>query len=57
MVFTLRFVLAHMSLIRYDSYFSKSMQFEEGGGDNQNLPEASLENIVDDIEALTYPKE
>jgi hypothetical protein len=48
---------AHMSLIRYGSYFSKSMQFEEGGGDNQNLPEASLENTLDDIEALDNTNE
>jgi len=32
----------HMSLVEYSSYFNKSEQFKEGGGDNQNLPKASI---------------
>ena len=39
-----------MSLVGYASYFSKSVQFKEGGGANQNLPKASIENTVNDIE-------
>jgi hypothetical protein len=34
---------AHTSLVKYSSYFSKLEQFEEGGGDNQNLPRGSIE--------------
>jgi hypothetical protein len=41
---------AHMTLVGYASYFSKNEQFEEGGGDNQNLPEASIEDTLNDIE-------
>jgi hypothetical protein len=51
------FFSAHMSLIGYGSYFSKFVQLEEGGGDNQNIPEASLENTLDDIEALANTNE
>jgi hypothetical protein len=46
-----------MSLVGYASYFSKSVQFEEGGGDNQNLPEASIENTLNDIEELASTNE
>jgi hypothetical protein len=45
-----------MSLVGYASYFTKSMQFE-GGGDNQNLLEASVENTLNDIEVLASTNE
>jgi hypothetical protein len=48
---------AHMSLVGYSSYFSKSEQFEEGGGDNQNLLEASIEETLNDIEELESTNE
>jgi hypothetical protein len=40
---------AHMSLVEYSSYFSKSKQFE-GGGDNKNIPNDSIEENLNDIE-------
>jgi hypothetical protein len=49
--------LAHMFSIGYGSSFSKFVQLEEGGGDNQNPPEASLEITLDDIEALANTNE
>jgi hypothetical protein len=47
---------AHMSLVGYASYFTKSLQFE-GGGDNQNIPEASVENTLNDIKELASTNE
>jgi hypothetical protein len=41
---------AHMSLVEYSSYFSKSEEFKEGGGDNQNINEASIEETMNDID-------
>ena len=49
-------LFAHISLFGYVSYFSKYMQFE-GGGYNQNLLEASIENTLDYIEELDSTNE
>jgi hypothetical protein len=37
---------AHMSLVGYSSYFCKSEQFKEGGGDNQNLPDTLVDEAL-----------
>jgi hypothetical protein len=42
---------AHMSLVGYSSYFTKSEQFKEGGGDNQNIPETSVDEALNDIKS------
>jgi hypothetical protein len=42
----------HMFTIGYGSSFNKSIQLEEGGGDNQNPPEVSPETTLDDIDTL-----
>jgi hypothetical protein len=42
----------HMFAIGYGSSFNKSIQLEEGGGDNQNPPEVSPEKTLDDIDTL-----
>jgi hypothetical protein len=47
----------HMSLVGYSSYFTKSEQFKEGGGDNQNLPETSVDEALNDIEELASTNE
>jgi hypothetical protein len=41
-----------MSLVGCSSYFCKSEKFKEGVGDNQNIPEASIEETLNDIEEL-----
>jgi hypothetical protein len=41
-----------MFTIGYDSSFNKSIQLEEGGGDNQNPLEVSPETTLDDIDTL-----
>jgi hypothetical protein len=46
-----------MFTIGYDSSFNKSVQLEEGGGDNQNPPEASPGTTLDDIDALVNTNE
>jgi hypothetical protein len=46
----------HMFSIGYGTYFTKSVQLDEGGGDNQNPQGNSLENhqlpLQDDIDTL-----
>jgi hypothetical protein len=44
--------MAHMNAIGYGSLFIKSTQLKEGGGDNQNPLEATLEKTHDDIDTL-----
>jgi hypothetical protein len=41
-----------MNEIGYGSSFNKSIQLEEGRGDNQNPLEVSTEKILDDIDTL-----
>jgi hypothetical protein len=40
----------HISSIGYLSYFTKIGQFKEGGGDNLNLPEVSVDQDFNDME-------
>jgi hypothetical protein len=48
---------AHMSLVGYSSYFTKIEQFKEGGGDNLNLPETSVNEALNDMEELSSTNE
>jgi hypothetical protein len=48
---------AHMSLIGYSYYFTKNEQFKEGGGDNLNLPEFSVDLDLTDMEELVNNNE
>jgi hypothetical protein len=45
--------IAQMSLVGYSSYFTKIEKFKEGGGDNLNLSEMSVNEALNDIEELT----
>jgi hypothetical protein len=47
----------HTSLVGYSSYFTKSKQFKEGGGDNQNLLQTSINESLNDIEELSNTNE
>jgi len=46
-----------MFSIGYDSSFSKSVQLEEGVGDNQNILESCPITTLDNIEALVNTNE
>jgi hypothetical protein len=44
-------------MLGYSSYFCKSKPFKEGGEDNQNLLEASIEEALKDVEELDSTNE
>jgi hypothetical protein len=46
-----------MSLAGYSSYFCKSEQFKEGGGDKKNILEASMEEALNDVEDMANTNE
>jgi hypothetical protein len=48
---------AHMSIVKYSSYVSKLEKFKEGGGGNQNLLEAFVEETLNDIKELENTNE
>jgi hypothetical protein len=49
--------IAHMESIGYSSYFTKIEQFKEGGGDNLDLPEVSVNQDLNDMEELISTNE
>jgi hypothetical protein len=46
-----------VSLLGYSSYFTKSEKIKEGWGDNQNLPETSVDEALNDIKELARTNE
>jgi hypothetical protein len=46
-----------MSLVRYSSYFSKSEQFKEVGGDKKNILNSFVEETLNEIEELIRTNE
>jgi hypothetical protein len=48
--------IAHMTLIDYSSYFTKSEQFK-GGGDNLNIPVILANQAFNDMKELVNTNE
>jgi hypothetical protein len=46
-----------MELIGYSSYFTKIEQFQEGGGDNLDIPEIATDQVSDNMEELISTNE
>jgi hypothetical protein len=47
----------HMEVIDYSFFFTKIEQFQEGSGDNSDLPEIAADQFLDNMEELIYTNE